>query len=234
MRTYNEHFREYLPILAEYDRYGEITPIVDGGLDVLAKRLKIRSKKDYQNVVEINGGTGSGKSTAAIQLCKLLDANWDLETNYIYTVKDLKVKLKNWKTASPISLMDEASVILNSLDFMSKDSKDIVMLFDTMRCLNWTTILCIPDHNSLNKRIRDFHIDYRLICPNKALIPGYDKRGFVEVHYHRRSDFGKSYDPCVMTTIFDDLKPRERKQYDKIKLQHLMERMDKFVQEEDD
>lgn len=233
-KVWNDHFKCFLPLLAEYDRYGETTQIVDDGIECLCNRLKWRAKHDYQNVVEINGGTGSGKSTLAIDICKTLDPNWDLEKNYIYTVKDLKEKLKNYKTANPISLFDEGSVILNSLDFMSKDSKDVVMLFDTMRCLNWTTIICIPDHNSLNKRIRDFHIDYRCICPNKPILKGYDKRGFVEIHYHHPSDFGKAFDPHIMTTRYNDLKPKERNEYNQIKFNHLQERMSKFVEEEED
>ena len=232
--TYNPHFKQYAPLIAEYERYGEFRPIVDNGLDILAERLKQRTKKDYQNVVEINGGTGSGKSTVGLVLARKLNKDWDLESNYIYTVKDLKNKLKNWKTADPVSLFDEGSVILNSLDTMSRDSKDLVMLFDTMRVLHWTTIICIPDHNALNKRVRDFHIDYRLICPNKPLIDGWDKRGLVEIHSYERSDFGKGYAPLRMTTRYDDIPPRFRKEYNEIKKRHLMERMEQFANEDGD
>lgn len=235
--TYNQHFKSWAPLLAEYERYGEIRPIVADGLDILAKRLKWRTAHNFQNVIEINGGTGTGKSTCAIQLAYKLNPKWDLEKNYIYTVKDLKEKLKDWKNADPISLFDEGSVVLNSLDTMSKSSKDIVMLFDTMRVLRWTTIICIPDHNTLNKRVRDFHIDYRLICPSKPLIKRpevYDKRGFVEIHNYSRSDFGKGYAPLVMTTTFNDIPPRVREIYDKIKLDHLMDRMVDFANEGED
>lgn len=232
--TYNKHFKSWAHLVAEYERYGEIRPIVSDGLDILAKRLKWRTSHDFQNVIEINGGTGTGKSTCAMQLAYKLNPDWDLEPNYIYTVSDLKRKLKDWKNADPVSLFDEGSVVLNSLDTMSKSSKDIVMLFDTMRVLRWTTIICIPDHNTLNKRIRDFHIDYRLICPGKPLIKGFDKRGFVEIHSFARSDFGKGYAPLVMTTKYDDIPPRKREVYDRIKLEHLMERMNEFSNEEDD
>ena len=227
--TYSTHFKDFCPLLGEYERYGEYRPIVDNGLELLVKRLKERVKHNYQNVVEINGGTGSGKSTVGMKLCYLMDNKWDMEQNYIYTVGDLKKKLKNWKTASPISLFDEGSVILNSLDTMSRDSKDVVMLFDTMRVLHWTTFICIPDHNALNKRIRDFHIDYRLICPNKPILDGYDKRGFVEIHTFERSDFGKGYAPLRLTTRYDDVPPRIRELYNTIKQTHLMERMEKFA-----
>lgn len=231
--TYNGHFKQYAPFLAEYERFGEIRPIVDNGLDILVERLKQRTKNDYQNVIEINGGTGSGKSTVGMVLAWKINPDWDLEKNYIYTVKDLKNKLKNWKTADPVSLFDEGSVILNSLDTMSRDSKDLVMLFDTMRVLHWTTIIAIPDHNSLNKRVRDFHIDYRLICPNKPLVDGWDKRGLVEIHSYERSDFGRGYAPLRMTTRYDDIPPRKRKLYNEIKQRHLMERMIEFANEDD-
>lgn len=232
--VYNNHFKSWALLLAEYERYGEVRPIIADGLKILARRLKWRAAHNFQNVIEINGGTGTGKSTCAMQLAYEMDPNWNLEDNYVYTVGDLKEKLKNWKTASPITLFDEGSVVLNSLDTMSKSSKDLVMLFDTMRVLRWTSLIAIPDHNTLNKRIRDFHIDYRLICPSKSLIKGYDKRGFVEVHSFARSDFGKGYAPLVMTTRFDDIPPRKREIYDQIKLKHLMERMEQFANEEGD
>lgn len=230
--TWNGHFKEYAPVIGEYERYGEIKPIVDNGLDILVKRLKQRVKNDYQNVIEINGGTGSGKSTVGMQIAYKMNPNWDLEKNYIYTVKDLKNKLKNWETADPISLFDEGSVILNSLDTMSRDSKDLIMLFDTMRVLHWTSLIAIPDHNSLNSRIRNFHIDYRLICPSKPLVNGWDKRGLVEIHSYERSDFGKGYAPLRLTTRYNDVPPRIRKLYNEIKQKHLMERMVEFANEE--
>lgn len=232
--TWNKHFKEFAPLLAEYERYGEVRPIVDNGLELLVNRLKNRVKHNYQNVVEINGGTGSGKSTVGMKLCYLMNPKWDMKANYIYTVQDLKNKLKNWKTADPVSLFDEGSVILNSLDTMSRDSKDVVMLFDTMRVLHWTTFICIPDHNALNKRVRDFHIDYRLICPNRPLLDGFDKRGLVEIHTYERSDFGKGYAPLRLTTRYDDVPPRIRKLYDEIKQKHLIERMEKFAEEGED
>lgn len=232
--VFNQHFKSWVPLLAEYERYGEIRPIVGDGLRVLARRLKWRAAHNFQNVIEINGGTGTGKSTCAMQLAYEMDSNWNLEENYVYTVQDLKNKLKHWETASPITLFDEGSVVLNSLDTMSKSSKDLVMLFDTMRVLRWTSLIAIPDHNTLNKRIRDFHIDYRLICPGKPLVKGFDKRGLVEIHSFARSDFGKGYAPLVMTTRFDDIPPRKREIYDKIKLSHLMERMKEFANEEGD
>lgn len=232
--VYNNHFKSWGQLVAEYERYGEIRPIVSNGLEILAKRLKWRTDHNFQNVIEINGGTGTGKSTVGMKLAYTLNPNWDLESNYIYTVGDLKKKIKNWKNADPISLFDEGSVVLNSLDTMSKSSKDIVMLFDTMRVLRWTSLIAIPDHNTLNKRIRDFHIDYRLICPGKPLIKGFDKRGFCEVHSFSRSDFGKGYAPLVMTTTFDDIPPRKREIYDRIKLAHLMDRMEQFANEDGD
>lgn len=231
--VYNTHFKSWAPLLAEYDRYGEIRPIIKDGLDIFVKHLKWRAEHDYQNVIEINGGTGTGKSTCAMQIAYKINPDWDLEKNYIYSVKDLKEKIKNWKTADPVCLFDEGSVVLNSLDTMSKSSKEIVSLFDTARILRWYSLICIPNHLTLNKRIRDFHVDYRLICPSKPLLKGYGKRGFVEIHNFSRSDFGKGYAPLVMTTTFNDIPPRIRKIYDQVKLEHLIDRMTAFANSEE-
>lgn len=200
-------------------------------LDVLARILKRRIKQHYQNVICITGMTGSGKSTLALNLIWRLDPDWTLD-NYIYDASDLAKKLKHKETANPISLFDEGSVSLNSLNFARSSDKAITIMLDTCRSLGWTTIICIPSINDLSKRVRDHLLDYVLMCPSRSLINGYDKRGFFELYKPRRAPWASStfYD-LQGAGIFGKLPADKTDEYERVKFRHQMELLDRFVEE---
>lgn len=212
----NSYFGEELEIVA-LDGNGR--PIYADLLTPMAKVLRQRIKNKRQNVIAVVGGTGSGKSTLAIQLCRRIDPKWDLAENYIYSTDDLKRKLSR-PDSNPINLFDEGSVSLNSSNSMQKDDKMMVVLFDTMRSRGWTSIICIPSLESLNKRIRTYHMDFLIMCPNSTPLRGYDKRGFAMIYEHRLRDWGQPWDKHIGTTLFDKLPPRIDKEYQEIKTEH--------------
>lgn len=201
-------------------------------LQVLARRLKSRLKDRYQNVVVITGGTGSGKSTLAIQLALAMDPHWDLSENYIYSAADMARKLNHRQTASPISLYDEGSVIFNSLNFNRKSDKDLIVLFDTMRSLGWTSIICLPNIRNLNSNIRETHLTYHLVCPDKPLVEGYDRRGFFELYYARTYQWSaKTFYVCCGAGTFTKLPKAVDAVYQEIKLSKQMALLDGFIKD---
>lgn len=214
--AHNSYFDRDLEIVA-LDNNGD--PIYSDLLTPFAEMLKKRIRSKRQNIIAVVGGTGSGKSTLAIQLCRRIDCKWDLAENYIYSTEDLKRKLSR-PDSSPINLFDEGSVSLNSSNSMQKDDKMMVVLFDTMRSRGWTTIICIPSLDSLNKRIRTYHLDYLIMCPNSTPLRGYDKRGFAKIYEHVLRDWGQPWDKPIGTTLFDKLPPRIDKEYQAIKTEH--------------
>lgn len=229
----NRYFKADMPVLGTYYSKGEQRIIYDGLLDVFADHLRKRIKNNYQNIVVVAGGTGSGKSTFAINLAKKIDPRWDLKKNYIYSTTDLKRKLRN-KKSNPISLFDEGSVSLNSGNSMKKEDKEMVVLFDTMRSRGWTSIICIPSLASLNKRIREFHVDYLVICPSRAPIRGYSPRGFWQLYHKERSTFSnKAYFDLIATGTYPDLTPQMKGHYNKIKFEHQEELIEKFCNDEE-
>ena len=203
-------------------------------LTPFAKLLRNRIKQQYQNTILVSGRTGSGKSTLAIQLCKAIDPKWDLESNYIYSSEDLKRKLRNRGDSSPISLLDEGSVSLNSYNSQKTDDQRLTVLMDTCRSLGWTTVICIPNKDDLNKRIRNNHLDFMLRCPSQSVIPGYNPRGFYNLYTHEYRDWGKDYWMNVGCSIYDKLDKDVQTDYNKIKLRHQMELIDKFTEEDDE
>lgn len=209
-------------------------PIYSDLIDAMAYTAKTRLKNHHQNVFLIEGGTGSGKSTLAIQICKAIDKDWSLSDNYIYGLTDLKRKLKT-KQENCINFFDEGSVILNSFNSQRKEDKQLTVLFDTMRSLNWTTIICIPDYESCNKRIRENHVDYRLICPSKAPLPNRASRGFFNVYKRKRASFQKKvFWLPIGTGIYDALKPQLETEYHQIKRRSQDRILASFINEEDD
>lgn len=208
-------------------------PIYSNLLDVFADTLRKNIKNGHQNVVVANGGTGSGKSTLLIDLCYKMSKDWKLTENYIYSLKDLKRKLSK-PDSSPISLFDEGSVSLNSFNSQRAEDKAMSVLFDTMRSWGWSTFIAIPSFNDLNKRVRNTHVDYRLICPRKAPLPGYDPRGFFHVYKKIRYDLTDGiYWQHIGTGLFKKLAPRYDREYQTLKHASQVRLINEFIAEDD-
>lgn len=162
-------------------------PIYSDLLRGFAKHLNMRIQAHYQNVVGFVGGTGSGKSTAALETAIYVDPYFTLAGNYIYDTSDLATKLdKPPKNVSPVNLLDEGSVILNSNNHSTKEATDITVIFDTMRSRGMTSLVCIPELRSLNNRIRDDHLNYLVVCGERAPDPRYQRRGFCKLFMKTR------------------------------------------------
>lgn len=231
--AYNRDLKADLKVVGTYDYGGKTRLIYADGLDALAAVLKQRIKDKRQNVIVVQGSTGSGKSTFAIQLARAMDPKWDLAKNYIYGVEDLKRKLADPKS-SPISLFDEGSIALNSNNSMRDDDKKLVLLFDTMRSLGWTSIICIPSIKNLNKRVREYHVDYMCMCPSYPLVRGFETRGFAQIYIRMPRDWQDPYYRMIATLIYPPLKPSQQARYDEIKLAHQMDLIEDFISEDEE
>ena len=231
-RAYNRYFGEYLDVVASYEDMGRTRLVYEDLLTPFSKTLKERIKKNYQNTIAVVGPTGTGKSTVAIQMCMLMDSNWDLSTGYIYGTADFKRALQ-LKKKHQIYLMDEASVCMNSANSQRRDDKDLVVIFDTFRSFSNTSFLCSPSLYNINKRIRENHLDYLLVCPAAAPIAGYSRRGFVKLYKHIGRDFGKPYFKLLGTSLFHKLPKKVDAEYQRIKEEHQWQIIDNFIKEDD-
>lgn len=199
-------------------------------ITALARTLKQRIKQKHQNVILVVGPTGSGKSTCALNLIYAMDPDWNIAENYVYSAEDLARKLKYRATASKITLYDEGSVSLNSLNSIRRSDNMQVVLLDTCRSLGWTTIICIPSINDLNKRIRDHLIDYVLVCSNKPLDPRLEARGFFELYKPGRDTWAKStYYHLIGAGTYKKIEGKKAELYDRIKYEHQMALIGDFV-----
>lgn len=209
--------------------YGGGKPIIKDGIPLLVRHLRKRLLSDQQNVIAIDGKTGTGKSNLAVHIATLLDPKWDIEKNYLYDDHDLKIRMRDVKEPYPVFLMDEGSIILNSKNSLCKSDKDIIKIFDTMRIRHITTIVCCPNAQRLNKTFLADHVDFRLLCPKKSPIKGVDPKGFVHVHGHWSATWTDSQSwPFMYTTSFEKMSKSYKLRYDELKYKS-MERITKEI-----
>lgn len=226
---YNDYFKRELPVYYADDYevvYADLLP-------AFARILKRNIKDHHQNTVLIEGRTGSGKSTIGVKLCQLLDSEWSLDNDYIYGIGDLKRKLR-YPGSCPVSLLDEGSVSLNSYNSQKSDDKMMTVVMDSWRSLGKTTVICMPNRNDLNKRIRINHVDYLLKCPSKSPVPGKSPRGFYTIFVHEYRDWGEDWWKPVGTSRFTRLDKATQKTYDAIKLSHLESLLNKFTEDDEE
>lgn len=232
----NTNVMKKMHIVAQYKTFfGRKEGIYSDAYDDLIKRLAQRIKDDLQNVIVIEGETGSGKSAMALNLCldlaRELKVGFDLEHDYVYSADDLWKKLGR-EDSNVISLMDEGTVTISSNNAMRASDKQIATLFDTMRSKHWTTVICTPNLNRLNSVIRKDHTEFKIRCAskNKPLIRGYG-RGFFECRRAVRNEFGKDEPRWYMmyAGIFGDYPPMLRDEYLHIKEMHQDQLMRQYV-----
>lgn len=231
--------------IGSYYRYGKEYGIYSDAFDIFVNDLAKRIKLNQQNVIAIEGPTGSGKSTFAIllayALAKKLKVPFSLEKDFVYSAEDMWKKILN-KDASPINLIDEAVLVVNAKRSQTKESVDIVNLFNTMRSLGWTTIMCSPSIFQIDKTVRVVHVDYLVRCTAEgaSIKKGYG-RGFFEVYKAKHAGFAKSAEPyweLKCTGVYGALPPKIDVEYQPIKLKaqrKLIERMaERYGVESDD
>ncbi len=213
--VYNERWgNRKQHIVANYVRYNRNLGIYSDTFDIMIKMLAKRIRNKQQNIIQIVGDTGSGKSTLAIEMCyalaKELNVTFDFDRDYIYVGADMWKKMLD-DDCCPISLMDEASITLESMNSRSRDNRDIVQLFNTMRDRGLTTILVSPEYTQVDKSVRRVHTNFLIECssPDHPFLRGYD-RGLFELKDKRKS-WNSDKDPywnVLSTGIFGALDPK--------------------------
>lgn len=126
-------------------------------LTELVRDIKGRVKKNADAVLCISGFEGVGKSNLANILGYLLDPNYDLWNNVLYTPtqKELLDKLKNFQKGSVLNL-DEAVKVLEKQNWSKQTF--IKKTFQVIRGRNLITFLLIPRLEDLNEYFRNWRV----------------------------------------------------------------------------
>lgn len=218
----NRHTGHKMHLIGVYKTfYKRVEGIYSDAYDDLIRRLAWRLNHDMQNVIIIDGDTGSGKSALALNICldlaRTMKVGFDLSKDYIYDMNDLWRKLDD-EYANPINLLDEGTVTIASSNAQQKQDKQFATLLDTMRSKHWTTIICTPGYKRVNSVVRKDHADFKIRCASKThpLIRGYG-RGFFECRRVRRMEFqDPNKDPTwtmMYAGVFKDYPPMLREEY---------------------
>ena len=147
----------------------------------LAKNMHNNVDRDYDNVIVIQGPEGSGKSSLAWQICHEYDPDFDVRTQYVYSLDDLKKKLTNGDDRHAVWWLDEASNVANNREWASQGNRDLVALLEMMRSRGWTLVMCIPRVERLDIYIRQYRIRYLLTCGRMTFdLGGPKERGYYE------------------------------------------------------
>jgi len=156
-----------------YDGYVE--KIVD---NILIKRFK----HNYDNLIIINGGEGTGKSSFAIGLCALYAHKLGIDfsvDNITFSGKEM-VGLAASKKKS-IILYDEAIQGLMGAQWQNKTQQTIIQALMMARKNNNLFVLCVPAFERLNPYL----VYDRAILLIDVYTKGY-KRGFASIYNKKK------------------------------------------------
>lgn len=145
-------------------------------LDFIKERVLTR-RTDF--VLGVDGRTGAGKSTIAMQIARYLDSSFSLD-RVAFTPQQFANCLKQAKKGEVV-LLDEA-IVLNSRNSMSEWNKKIMMLMAQIRSKQLFIIFCLPSIFDLDKNISLFRIDLLIHCYQKE----FGKRGFFTAYFQDR------------------------------------------------
>jgi hypothetical protein len=119
----------------------------------------LSTDKDFPIIID--GLTGAGKSTIALQLAKLGCSWFDINSDVIFSRDELIEKISTAKLGSFI-VVDEAINLLFKRDFMDKKQKFVLKLLDMCRDRNLCLIMCVPNFWSIDKHILEGRIKLRI------------------------------------------------------------------------
>lgn len=118
-------------------------------------------KQDYDCMWVIEGDPGSGKSRFALNLLETwyrIILRQKMTPEHIkYISQDYVKWLEAFRTMKPydMNIFDESCRSLDSLDFMTKVSKDLNKLFNVFRAKRFFSIIVLPNYFRLNKGVRE-------------------------------------------------------------------------------
>jgi len=122
-------------------------------------RKTLSTDKDFPIIID--GLTGSGKSTIAIQLSKKGCPWFEINNDVIFSRDELIERISTAKLGSFI-VVDEAINLLFKRDFMEKKQKFVLKLLDMCRDRNLCLIMCVPNFWSIDKHILEGRIKLRI------------------------------------------------------------------------
>ncbi len=130
-------------------------------LNELTKTLNETAATDKDNLIGVDGSTGTGKSTISIKACKAGCSWFDMNNDILYS----RDEIIDWVTnARPGSwgVADEMINVLFKRDFANKNQKFVLKIFDMCRDRNLTLFMCIPNFWAIDKHLLEGRLRLRI------------------------------------------------------------------------
>jgi len=151
-------------------------------LQKLAEDMHRNVRSDYDNVVMIEGGEGSGKSNLAWNVIESYSPGFDISQTYVYNMDGIRERFAAEDYGGGIFWMDETSQIASNRNWQSEDNKDLVSILEVCRSKHFSLVGCIPSISRADIYLREYRMRYLLRCrPMKFESTGYRPRGIFEL-----------------------------------------------------
>ena len=184
-------------------------------LEKLAEDMHRNVRSDYDNVVMIEGGEGSGKSNLAYQVIKAYNPDFDIKQTYVYNMDGIRERFAAEDYGGDTFWMDETSQIASNRNWQSEDNKDLVSILEVCRSKHFSLVGCIPSITRADIYLREYRMRYLLRCrPMKFPRIGYKPRGIFEL-LKRDNETGKM--KHIGYGLFDPMPDDQKQIYEPIK-----------------
>ena len=184
-------------------------------LEKLAEDMHRNVRADYDNVVMIEGGEGSGKSNLAYQVIKAYNPDFDIKQTYVYNMDGIRERFAAEDYGGDTFWMDETSQIASNRNWQSEDNKDLVSILEVCRSKHFSLVGCIPSITRADIYLREYRMRYLLRCrPMKFPRIGYKPRGIFEL-LKRDNETGKM--KHIGYGLFDPMPDDQKLIYEPIK-----------------
>jgi len=132
--------------LYKYERFSLTHPY----LQMIHSRLH---RQDMDYLMLIVGERGSGKSTAAVRLCELVDPNFTID-NVVFSPSEFAALLKSGKLKHGSAvLLDEIGVAFGSRDWASVQSKSFDSLSQVFRTRHLIIVFTAPSEKMVDSHV---------------------------------------------------------------------------------
>jgi len=184
-------------------------------LQKLADDMHKNVRADYDNVVMIEGGEGSGKSNLAWAIIESFSPGFDIKQTYVYNMDGIRERFAAEDYGGGIFWMDETSQIASNRNWQSDDNKDLVSILEVCRSKHFSLVGCIPSITRADIYLREYRMRYLLRCrPMKFESTGYKPRGIFEL-LKRNNESGSM--EHVGYGLYDPMPPSSKEIYEPIK-----------------
>ncbi len=199
------------------------------GRDLIHGIFRKRLGENRNLVILFTGQVGGGKSFASITtadyLTKSLNVGFDLK-GLVFTIPEFIQHIRDGKPGDVV-ILDEAGVAAGSRDALTKGSKSLSKVIQSIRYLQYCTIFSLPNVNFLDKQIRlmidlVFQHDAEMRQGEfRVLIPQLTPDG-TDVEY---AGMRHGQNRLVRTAYFPLPRPALIEDYEKVRRQHNMEKL---------